>query len=58
MRFYNCHHPTPGSRVKASVMNALVIGMASYTQVNIDESDGVEKDLELEPVAEEDFDAL
>ena len=39
-------------------MNALVIGMASYTQVNVDESDGVEKDLELEPLAEEDFDAL
>ena len=47
-----------GSRVKASVMNALVTGMINYMQVNVNESDVVEKDLELEPLVVEDFNVL
>ena len=39
-------------------MNGLMVGMAGYTHINIDESDGVEKNSGLEELAEEDFDAL
>ena len=39
-------------------MNALMTGMANYMQVNVNESDGVEKDLELEPLVVEDFNLL
>ena len=55
---YNCHHPTWGLRVNTKVLNALVAGTVGYTHVNINESDGVKKGLELEELAVEDFDAL
>ena len=47
-----------GSRVNTKVLNALVAGTAGYTHVNVNESDGVEKGLELEELAVENFNAL
>ena len=44
--------------MNAEVVNGLVAGIASYTHANVDEGDGVEKDLELEGLTAEDFDAL
>ena len=52
---YNCHHPTQGLRVNTKVLNGLTVG---YTHVNVDESNGVKKGLELEELAVEDFNAL
>ena len=58
IRLYNCWFPTPGSTVNAKVTDALVAGITSYTYVNTDESDGVEKSSELEELVAEDFDSL
>ena len=47
-----------GSMVNAKVTDALVAGITSYTYVNTDESDRVEKSSELEELVAEDFDSL
>ena len=58
IRYYNCHHPAPGSRVKKEAMNALMSGTATYKQVNADESEEVEKLSELDALVAEDLDVI
>jgi len=47
IRHYNCYCPVQGSRVKAEVMNAFMQGVVIYKQVNVKDSEGIEKSLEL-----------
>ena len=58
IRHYNCHHPAQGSRVKAEVRNAFMWGVVIYKQVNVKDSKGVEKSLELEALVAEDLNVL
>ena len=55
IRQHNCHRPVLGSRVNAEVMDALVEGVWSYTQVDVEEA---ERGSELEALEVEDFDGL
>ena len=56
IRQHNCHHPVLGSRVNVEVMDALVEGVWSYTQVDVIEE--AERGSELEALEVEDFDRL